>query len=93
MGIRIALGATGRKIRNHVVLQGMLPVVLGLGLGITTAAALSRFIAGLVFGVTPTDIPTYVAVTVVLTIVGLVACLVPVRGASKEDPMTALRAE
>lgn len=93
MGIRLALGATGKKVFGLVVRQGMVPVVIGLGAGLAGALALSRFVASIVFGVSPVDAATYSIVGGVLLVVGVLACVIPARRASKVDPMSALRAE
>jgi putative ABC transport system permease protein len=93
MGIRLALGAPGASVFKLVVRQGMLPVSVGLVVGIAGALALSRFVTSIVYGVSPTDAFTYVIVCGVLLTVALVACVVPARAASGADPMSALRAE
>jgi putative ABC transport system permease protein len=93
MGVRIALGARPREILRLMVVQGMRPVALGMGVGILGAAALSRFIATLLFGVAPLDPLTFCIVIVLLMTVGLVACWLPARRATQVDPLTALRAE
>ncbi len=93
MGLRIALGASGGLVARRVLLQGMAPVFIGLGAGLVGAAALSRFVESLLFGVTPLDVPTYLAVAAVLASVAAVACLVPAWSASRVDPIESLRAE
>ncbi len=93
MGLRIALGASGGRVARRVLLQGMVPVFIGLGVGLVGAAALSRFVESLLFGVTPLDVPTYLAVAGVLGAVAVVACLVPAWTAARVDPMVSLRAE
>jgi ABC-type antimicrobial peptide transport system permease subunit len=71
----------------------MRPVAIGMAVGVLGAAALSRFIATLLFGVAPLDPLTFFVVVVLLTTVGLVACWLPARRATRVDPLTALRAE
>ena len=93
MGVRMALGAQRREILQLMVLQGMRPVAIGMAVGVLGAAALSRFIATLLFGVAPLDPLTFFVVLVLLTTVGLVACWLPARRATRVDPLTALRAE
>jgi ABC-type antimicrobial peptide transport system permease subunit len=93
MGVRMALGAQRREILQLMMLQGMRPVAIGMAVGVLGAAALSRFIATLLFGVAPLDPLTFFVVLVVLTTVGLVACWLPARRATRVDPLTALRAE
>ena len=64
---------------------------IGLALGALGAFALTRVIAGLLFGVTATDAPTFAAMAAVIGIVGFLACYVPARRAARVDPLTALR--
>ena len=93
MGIRVALGAARRDVVRLVVGQGMRVVAVGLALGLAAAFASSRLIAGLLFEVTPTEPRVYLAVTAVLALAGLAACLVPARRASRVDPAVTLRME
>ncbi len=93
MGLRMALGASGERMAARVLAQGMTPVAIGLVLGLLGAAALSRFLGSLLFGVRPLDAPTYAGVAVVLGAVAVVACLVPAWSAGRVDPMVSLRSE
>jgi putative ABC transport system permease protein len=93
MGIRIALGAQVTDVLRLVLKQGMVLVVVGEALGLIGAFAFTRLISSLLFGVTPTDAATFIAVTGVLAGVALLACYFPARRATKIDPLVALRYE
>jgi ABC-type antimicrobial peptide transport system permease subunit len=89
----MALGAQSRDVLKLVVGQGMLPAFIGLATGVLGAYALTRFMATLLFNVTPTDPLTFVTISVLLVLIALAACYLPARRASKVDPMVALRYE
>jgi putative ABC transport system permease protein len=93
LGIRIALGAKRSDILGLVVRQGMSVVALGLAGGLVASFLLTRLMAGLLFGVSPTDPATFVLVAIALAAVALVACLFPARRANVVDPAVALRSE
>jgi macrolide transport system ATP-binding/permease protein len=93
MGIRAALGARQRDLIGLVIREGLLLVGVGLVLGGTGAALVSRLVSGFLYGVSPTDASVFATVAAVLTAVMLAATFVPARRASKSDPLTALRAE
>jgi putative ABC transport system permease protein len=93
IGIRLALGAESSRVKNMVILQGMRLVLIGVGIGIAAALALSRILAGFLFGVQARDPGVFLLVPVVLTGVGYFAVCLPARRASMVDPINALRHE
>ncbi len=92
-GIRMALGANRARVLRFVLRDGMGLAVLGTALGLVLSLGLSRFLAGMLFDVSPRDPLTFVAVPGTLLLVALVACYLPARRATKVDPMVALRYE
>jgi putative ABC transport system permease protein len=93
IGVRVALGATTRDVLALVMGQGLTLTAVGLGTGLLGALLLTRLIASLLFEVSATDPITFVAVALLLSGTGLLACFVPARRASKVDPTVALRYE
>lgn len=93
IGIRMALGASPGDVQRSIVSNGMILVIPGVVLGLGAAFASSRVAANLLYGITATHIPAYFSAAVLLTAVGLVACLIPARRATKVDPVLALRHE
>jgi predicted permease len=91
IGVRMAMGATAPAIRGMVVRQGLLLAVLGVGIGLVAALALSRVMESLLFGVSAVDLLTYFTVAVSLVGVAAMASWIPARRAAGVDPATALR--
>ncbi|HEV8384722.1 MAG TPA: ABC transporter permease [Candidatus Acidoferrales bacterium] len=92
-GIRMALGAGAGRVLRLVMKRGALLVALGLAFGIGAAAALTRVLSGVLYGVAATDPVTFAAMAVVLAVVAMAACLAPARRAARVDPSVALRTE
>ena len=93
IGVRMALGGTGRQISWLVLKRGLFQVAIGLTLGLAGALALSQVLRTALVQTSPTDPITYAAITFILTAVSVAACLVPARRATRVDPLVALRAE
>jgi putative ABC transport system permease protein len=93
IGIRVALGARGRDVLRLVLRHGMGLALSGVGLGLIVSFYVTRFMAGLLYGVSTVDPPTYALVALLLAGVALLACLVPALRATRVDPMEALRYE
>ena len=93
LGIRLALGAQVGDVLKMILGQGMAVIGVGLVLGLVAAFGLMRLLRSLLFGVGENDPVTFVAITLVLLVVALLACYIPARRATKVDPLEALRAE
>jgi putative ABC transport system permease protein len=93
IGIRIALGASGRDVLALVIRQGMLSAVIGLAVGVLCALGLTRALATQLYGVKPADLPTFAGVSLILLLAALAACWFPARRAARVDPVIALRHE
>jgi predicted permease len=92
-GLRIAMGAQPADVLALVMKQGAAMVAIGLAAGLLFAFALTRLMASLLFGVAPTDLPTFAGVTLLLAAVALAACYIPARRATQVDPIRTLRYE
>jgi putative ABC transport system permease protein len=93
IGIRMALGAPRRRILQLVLYRGMMLATIGVVAGVSLALALTRVLAGMLFGVSTTDALTFVSVALLLLAVALGATYLPARRATKVDPLLALRSE
>jgi predicted permease len=93
IGIRMALGAEEQTVQKLFVRQGLLLAAIGIAAGLVAAAALTRAMSTLLYGVNPVDPVTYVAVAAVLATAAALASWVPARRATSVDPVRALRAE
>ena len=93
IGVRMALGAGAGDVVKLVLRQGLAVTLIGVALGLLAAMGLTRFVASLLYGVSPTDPGTLALVACGLIAVSLLACYVPARRATKLDPITAIRCE
>jgi putative ABC transport system permease protein len=93
IGIRMALGADRRNVILDIVFSGIVPALIGVGIGLSGAFAFTRVLASFLFGMKPTDAETFAAVTGFFVLVAFVAAYIPARRAAKVDPMSALRCE
>ena len=93
IGIRIALGARSVDVMRMVLRDGARMTLAGVGIGAVAALALTRLMSSMLFGVSPYDPLTFIAVAALLCLIALFACFVPARRATKVDPMVALRHE
>jgi predicted permease len=93
IGIRMALGARRADVVRLVLRQTIVATTAGLAIGLAAAAALTRYLEAMLFGITPLDAITFIASPVLLAIVAVVACALPARRASSIDPMIVLRSE
>jgi predicted permease len=93
IGIRVALGAQSADVLKQVLGEGARLAGAGLAVGLAASIVATRFLGTLLFGVKPTDPLTFAAVAVILATVTLAACYLPARGATRVDPLVALRYE
>ena len=93
MGIRIALGAGRERVLRHALRGGLRQVIVGIGIGAVVALALSSVVEGLVFGVEPTSLAHLVGVGLGMMALALAATLAPALGATRIDPLEAIKIE
>jgi putative ABC transport system permease protein len=93
LGVRAALGAAKGDLVALVMREGLTVTAIGLVVGLLGAAALTRFMQGVLFGVAPLDVASFIAAPIVLAVVAAAACLLPASRAASTDPAEALRCE
>lgn len=93
IGLRIALGARPHEVLGLVLLRASVLAGAGTGIGILLSVAVSRYLQGLIFGLTSMNLPTYIAVAIIFAAGAMAASYIPARRASRVDPLVALRAE
>ena len=93
IGLRLAFGAGFKDVVSLVIVQGMKPTLVGVGIGLVAAFALGRVAASLIYGVSVRDLATYTAATVVIVFVSFAASLIPALRATRVDPLTVLHDE
>jgi predicted permease len=93
IGIRMALGAQRYAVLRMILKESLFLVLIGVAIGLATAAAAGRLVASLLFGLAPTDVPTMVLATLVMIFVSALAAFIPARSASRVNPLAALRYE
>lgn len=93
IGVRMALGAEAGQVRRMVVAQGAAVVMLGVVIGVAIAIVSTRALGSLLFGVEAVDVATFIAMSLSMIAVGLLASYVPARRASNVDPMESLRSD
>jgi ABC-type antimicrobial peptide transport system permease subunit len=91
IGVRIAMGAVYGNVLALVLRQGIVLAGVGIVVGLAGAFGVTRFLAGMLYGVTPTDAVTFAIAPVVLMLVAVMACWIPAHRAARIDPMVALR--
>jgi len=93
IGVRIALGAPRQAVVVLILRQSLLIAAAGVVLGLTGAVGLTRYLSGMLFGLTPLDPPTFVAVVALFAVIAALASFIPARRATRIDPLVALRSE
>jgi ABC-type antimicrobial peptide transport system permease subunit len=93
LAIRMALGAEPRTVMKMVLARGLRLAIIGLGIGVIAALAVTRLMDSLLFAVSAGDPVTFISVAILLLLTALFACYIPARRAMHVDPMVALREE
>ena len=93
IGVRMAVGAQRWQVSWLILKRGLVQLAMGLTLGLAGALALAGAMRIGIVGITPTDPVTFTAITLLLTVVSIAACLLPARRATRVDPVVALRAD
>jgi len=93
IGVRMALGATGRDVIRDVLGHGLRLAAFGVSIGLALALAITRLMSALLFGTSPTDVATFAGAATLLTLIAAIASLIPALRASRVDPLVALRDE
>jgi ABC-type antimicrobial peptide transport system permease subunit len=93
IGIRMAVGAGSLDVIRLVLGHSLLVTLIGIALGLAGAAAVTRYLEGMLFGLTPLDPGTFAGVSLLFVLVATLAAFVPARRATKVDPVVTLRAE
>jgi ABC-type antimicrobial peptide transport system permease subunit len=93
IGVRVALGARSSDIQSQVLTRGMAPAVIGVVLGLGSAALMSRLLASFLFEVDAYDPLTFIAAPIAFLLVAAAACVLPARSATSADPAAALRSD
>jgi len=93
IGIRMALGARHSDILRLVLTDGLKPILFGIAIGLAAALALGRVVASLIYGIRATDPLTFAGVALLLTVLGLLATLLPAYRATRVEPVRILREE
>jgi putative ABC transport system permease protein len=93
IGVRMALGAQRGNVLQLVLGEGLRLIAIGVALGLVAGVVSARALTSLLFGVKPTDLPTFAGVALLLALLGLAACAVPALRATRVDPLVVLRSE
>jgi putative ABC transport system permease protein len=93
IGLRMALGAQRKDVLGMVLRKGLALILAGVSIGLAAGAGLTQFLRALLFEVQTTDAATFALVALLMVLIGLLACWIPARRATRVDPMVALRYE